>query len=134
MKRQEMIDLLNNCYAEMLEPLKPELITNYFAPHYQQNTNGQISNLDEFIAHIHEIKREIGSLKILPFEEIAADEVTGKMCVRYTCTIERANGVKGRLPMFCLFEFADNKIVKCFEVSMPGAQEELSELATLKPD
>jgi len=131
MKRQEMIDLLNNCYAEMVEGLNPELISNYFAPGYQQSTDGKMSNYGDFITHIHELKREISSLKILPFEEIVVDDTNNKMCVRYTCRIERSNGVKGSLPMFCLFEFADNKIVKCFELSMPGAKEELSELATM---
>ncbi len=131
MKRQEMIDLLNNCYGEMLEPLKPELVPHYFHPGYQQTTDGQVSNYDDFVTHMHELKREISSLKILPFEEIVADDTNNKLCVRYTCRIERANGVKGSLPMFCMFEFADNKIIRVFEVSQPGAQEELSELATM---
>jgi len=82
--------------------------------------------------HILVLKDVVEQLSISPFYDFLFDEDKQTATLRYIVTVDKKNGSSGEIEVIAIFEFEDDKIIRCHEQSCPLNQnEDLKHLAKI---
>ncbi|AUO05668.1 metallopeptidase [Paenibacillus jamilae] len=132
MNRAEAKAFLTCMYNDIVVGLKVEKIPDYFVPEYIQVTDGVTTNLEEFTQHITTLKSLIDNITISPFNDFLYDDELQSVTLRYIVDITKKNGMKGQVELIAIFEFKDDKIRRCNELSCPlTSDESFKEIASI---
>lgn len=133
MNKKEVFEFLNAMYKDILIEMNVDKISEYFTQGYIQITDGVKSDINEFKSHLITLKEITKSLEVSPFYDFLYDSTEKVATLRYNVHVVKNNGYSGDVEVIALFEIADNKIVRCNELTSPIEKDsELESIGSVK--
>jgi hypothetical protein len=121
---------VQSAFEAIIEQGKIEAIANYFAPDYQQVSDGKTIDYGGFVAHIEALHSQQLSFKPFIFHEIIHEG--NKIVTRHTSEITKPSGELLKAEVLAIFEVRDAKISRCWELShIIGGNSQDQQLASM---
>jgi hypothetical protein len=90
-------------------------IDRYFAPDYEQRTDGEIADRNDFIEHIRALRAVVASGEIEVIEVVRQGD---RIADRHRVTVTKRDGARSQLEVYLFGQFAeDGRLQRVDEVS-----------------
>ncbi|KRL02407.1 hypothetical protein [Liquorilactobacillus capillatus] len=131
MNKLEINDFIKATYNDVLIDLNEQKIATYFSETYQQTTDMQTTNYQEFISHIKTLKKVTRSLSIDRFKDFIIDATKGKVFLHYIVSVLKKDNSRGNVEVFAVFTLKDNKITRCEEITQAVDNKDLATIGSI---
>lgn len=132
MNKKQAYQFFTEVYQEIIVNLNINQIPEYFSEQYIQVTDGVRTNMIDFTNHIVTLKEHVASMSVSPFYDFLFDEAKQTVTLRYIVHVNKKNGETGDVEVIAIFELANNKIIRCNEMTCPlSNNKELENIGTI---
>ncbi|WP_121605153.1 nuclear transport factor 2 family protein [Virgibacillus sp. Bac332] len=132
MNKKQAYQFFTEVYQEIIVNLNINQIPEYFSEQYIQVTDGVRTNMIDFTNHIVTLKEHVASMSVSPFYDFLFDKAKQTVTLRYIVHVNKKNGETGDVEVIAIFELANNKIIRCNEMTCPlSNNKELENIGTI---